>query len=219
MQAQIRIALAGGGGASDSLPLDQVFARWVGTQGRLLYWPVALRGTRPFQSCLDWIRATFEPLGITNITMWTELSEHQARELNEFDAVYIGGGNTYALLAQLLQNDFDRHLMEYIQRGRAIYGGSAGAVVLGRDIRSVKHLDRNEVGLKETSGLDVAEGHVIWVHYRPEDDDLIDAYAERYAQPVLAMSERSGIVIDEAGIRSVGFEGAYRFDEQGKHLV
>ena len=211
--------MAGGGGASDSLPLDQVFAGWIGPQGRLLYWPVALRGTHSFQSCLDWITATFEPLGIKNITMWTELSEHQAEELDEFDAVYIGGGNTYFLLAQLLQSDFDRHLREYIQRGRAVYGGSAGAVVLGRDIRSVKHLDSNKVGLKETTGLDVAAGHVIWVHYRPEDDDLIDTYVERYAQPVLAMSERSGIVINEAGIRSVGFERAYRFDEQGKHLV
>jgi dipeptidase E len=219
MPPQMKVALAGGGGAADSRLLDEVFAAWLGSQGKLLYLPCALRGIRPFQSCLEWITTTFAPLKITQITMWTDLSEHQASELDEFDAVYIGGGNTFALLAELRKSGFDHSLREYVCRGKPIYGGSAGAVVLGRDIRTVNYLDRNEVGLVETQGLDLADGHAIWAHYQPQDDNLIEAYVRQYQQPVLALSERSGIVIEKEGRRMVGFEPAYRFEGQGKSQV
>lgn len=216
MQLRMKVALSGGGGASDSRLPDEVFASWIGSQGKLLYLPCALRGIRPFESCLEWITATFAPLNINQITVWTDLSEHQASELDQFDAVYIGGGNTFALLAELRKSGFEYHLSEYARRGRAIYGGSAGAAVLGRDIRTVNYLDRNEIGLVETKGLDLAEGHAVWVHYQPQDDSLIDAYVRQCQHPVIALSERSGIVIENDVMRSVGFEPAYRFDGQGK---
>jgi dipeptidase E len=219
MQPRMKVALAGGGGAADSRLLDEVFATWLGPQGKLLYLPCALRGIRPFQSCLEWIAVTFASLNVTNITMWTDMSEHQASELDQFDAVYIGGGNTFALLAELRKSGFEDHLSKYACRGKAIYGGSAGAAVLGRDIRTVNYLDRNEVGLVETQGLDLAEGHAIWVHYQPQDDNLINAYVHQYQQPVLALSESSGIVIEQQHMRTVGFEPAYRFDGQGKSEV
>ena len=219
MQPEMKVALGGGGGASDSRLLDEVFATWIGSQGKLLYLPCALRGIRPFQSCLEWITATFAPLKITQITMWTDLSEHRASELDQFDAVYIGGGNTFVLLAELRKSGFENHLTEYVRRGKAIYGGSAGAAVLGRDIRTVSYLDRNEVGLVEKKGLDLAMGHAIWVHYQPQDDNLIDAYVRQYQQSVIALSECSGIVIEQGVMRGVGFEPAFRFNAQGKSEV
>ena len=219
MRSQMKIALSGGGGTSDSRLLDEVFASWIGSQGRLLYLPCALRGIRPFESCLEWITATFAPLKVNQITMWTELSEHQVSELDQFDAVYVGGGNTFALLAELRKSGFDHHLREYGCGGKAVYGGSAGAAVLGRDIQTVNYLDRNEVGLMETKGLNLAEGYSVWVHYQPQDDNLIDAYVRQYQQPVIALSERSGIVIENRLMRAVGFEPAYRFDSQGKFEI
>ena len=216
MQPQIKIALGGGGGAADSRLLDEVFATWIGVQGKLLYLPCALRGIRPFASCLEWITANFAPLNVHQITMWTNLCEHQASELDEFDGVYIGGGNTFVLLDELRRSGFDTHLAEFARRGKAIYGGSAGAAVLGRDIRTVTYLDRNDVGLMETNGLNLAKGYAIWVHYQPQDDSLIDAYVHQYRQPVIALSECSGIVIEQEGMRAVGFDPAYRFDMQGK---
>ena len=215
----MKIALAGGGGANDSRPLDEAFAGWIGSQGRLLYWPFALRRIRTFESCLKWMTATFAPLHITDITMWTSLAEHQAGELSSFDAVYIGGGNTFSLLAEIREHGFEDSLRKYARRGHAVYGGSAGAAVLGRDIRTVHHMDHNEVGLVDTTGLDLAEGHSIWVHYHPHDDSLIEAYVHQYQLPVLAISERSGIMIENDRMRVVGFEPAYRFDEQGKDRI
>jgi len=212
----MKIILAGGGGADDSLPLDKIFADWLGRDGKMLYLPIALRGTRTFESCYEWITSTFAPLGITDITMWTSLTEHQASEIDQFSGVYIGGGNTFSLLAELQESGFDEHLRTCAKRGRAIYGGSAGAVVLGRDIQIVAHVDTNDVGLKRTTGLDLIQGHAILPHYTAKDDDLIRSYIEGYKFPVLAITERSGIIVEDDQLRGAGFEPAFRFDEKGK---
>ena len=219
MEQHVKIALAGGGGADDSRLLDEVFASWIGMQGRLLYLPIALRRMRSFESCFEWITETFASLQVTRITMWTGLIGHKANELEEFDGVYIGGGNTYSLLAELNNSGFDSHLKTYAQEGGIIYGGSAGAVILGKDIRTVSHVDHNDVGLAEEKGLDLAQGHAIWPHYHAKDDKLIQEFVKRFQQPVLAISERSGIVLESGRMRTVGFESSFRFDEEGKSKV
>jgi dipeptidase E len=211
-----KVALAGGGGAADSRPLDEVFANWTGRRGNMLYLPIALRGMRPFETCYQWIRETFDPLGIECITMWTDLAEHATAELDQFASVYIGGGNTYALMAEFRASGFDRWLTDYVQRGGAVYGGSAGAAILGRDLRTVSHMDRNLVGLVEMSGLDLAGGHAVWCHYQPSDDALIADFLGQTGLPVLAISERSGITIEAEEMRRVGFEPAYRINQDGK---
>ena len=214
-----KIALAGGGSEKDSRLIDEVFASWIEPSRKILYLPLALRGARPYDECLKWIEATFRPLHLTNIEMWTDLSGHQGDELFEFASVYIGGGNTYSLLAQFLESGFNQYLVEYLSQGRVIYGGSAGAALLGSDIRTVTHIDHNHIGLTETKGLNLVNGHAVWVHYQPQDDELIYEYQGKYNQSVLAISERSGIVIDNSGMYSVGFESAYRFNKQGKHKI
>jgi dipeptidase E len=211
-----RIILAGGGDAKDSRPLDELLASWIGPQGKLLYLPVALRAMHSFDSCREWIMQTFAPLNITSITMWTDLTGHRSNELESFDAVYIGGGNTFSLLAELIDSGFDRHLRTYARGGGIIYGGSAGAAVLGKDIRTVSHMDRNDIGLAEIEGLNLAYDHAIYPHYHSQNDHRIEEFVQTYRQPVLAIPERSGVAIDSGRMLRVGFEPSYRFTAQGK---
>lgn len=208
MSDQVKIALGGGGGAKDSRLLDEWFVSWIRPQGNLLYWPFALRGIRTLESCWDWFTTTFTNLNIRNISMWTGLSEHQTGELEMFDAVYIGGGNTFHLLAEIREHGFDYALRNFADRGKPIYGGSAGAAVLGRDIRTVDHIDHNDIELTDTSGLNMANGCAVWVHYRPQDDELIHTYVRENEQSVLALSERSGIAFQGKDFRSLGLEPA-----------
>ena len=79
--------------------------------------------------------------------------------------MYIGGGNTFRLLAEIRKYGFEPALQDFAYRGKPIYGGSAGAAILGRDIRTVNHIDNDDVGLMNTSALDLANGHSVWVHY------------------------------------------------------
>jgi dipeptidase E len=217
---QGKIVLAGGGNEKDSYPVDKTFTSWIEPNAKILYLPVALRGVRPFTECLNWITSTFLPFNITQIEMWTDLSEHQDDELSEFASVYIGGGNTYLLLAEFLECGFDQHLIEYVSQGGIIYGGSAGAAILGKDIRTISHIDRNEIGLTETKGLDLVKGYSVWVHYQnPSDDGLIYEFQDKYNQPVLAISERAGIALESSEVKSVGFDSAFLFDKHGKQQL
>ncbi|MBV7334519.1 Type 1 glutamine amidotransferase-like domain-containing protein [Chloroflexi bacterium TSY] len=143
------------------------------------------------------------------------MSEHEASELDTFNSVYIGGGNTFSLLGELIDSGFDQILRRYVTEGMPIYGGSAGAVVLGKNIRTVEHIDSNNIGLERRDCLDLALGSSIWVHYQPSDDTLIQKYINTTHYNVLAISERSGVIIVGNRIQSVGFESAYRF-ETGK---
>jgi dipeptidase E len=214
-----KILLAGGGEAQDSFLLDREFARCVGSDGKVLFWPFARSDSRTFDSALEWFRQTYGALGIRNVSMWKGLTNHQARELGAYTAVYIAGGNTYWLLAQLLRSGFDRHLSQYVQGGGMVYGGSAGAVVLGWDIGTIAHLDINQINLRKTGGLDLAHGYAIWVHYQLEDDKLIQEYVHQHGHELIALSERSGVVVDSTGIHSFGYQPTYIFDLFGKKEI
>lgn len=216
-----RLMLAGGGNADDSRPLDTIFAAWTGRGGRMLYLPIAMSNDlrKDYDSALDWVSGVFKPLGVGEIEMWTELQGHTPEELSAFDSVYIGGGNTFVLMDRLRSSGFDRQLAEYVAQGGAVYGGSAGAVVLGRNVLTASHLDRNEVALTDTRGLDLARGHAIWPHYREEDDSLIYEYIHKYMFPVLALSERGGVGIEGERIIAWGHEPSYRFTRRRKREI
>jgi dipeptidase E len=214
-----RLMLAGGGSEVDSEPLDRIFAAWMGRGGSMLYLPIAQElNAAGYEGALRWLRSVFEPLGVREIEMWTSLRERTADDLRGFDAVYIGGGNTFRLLSLLRESGFDVHLQEYFAGGGAIYGGSAGAIIMGRNILTA-HGDPNDVGLVDTRGLDLARGHSLWCHYKEAHDPLIYQYIEKYSIPVLALPERAGAGLEGERMVAWGHEPVYRFTARRKRAI
>jgi dipeptidase E len=115
-----------------------------------------------------------------------------------------------------MHSGFDRHLKAYASAGGVLYGGSAGAVILGRDIRIVSQMDHNHIGLIEVNCLNLANEYAVYPHYEPRADPFIEEFTEKYQQPVLGISERSGVVLEGDQMYTMGFEPAYRFDQHGK---
>jgi dipeptidase E len=210
--SQRRLILAGGGDADDSRPLDRHFASWVGRSGKILYLPIAMAGSgRAYDTSCNWLRMTLGPFGLGQIEMWPSLEGKTADDLWRFEAAYIGGGNTFRLLQLLRAAGLDTALMEFMDGGHPVYGGSAGAVILGKDIRTAAHTDANAVRLEDTHGLDVARGYSIWCHYEPAADGQIAAFVAKYALPVLALSERGGAALDGNEFTAVGHDPAVLF--------
>jgi len=172
MQADARLILAGGG---DSQPLDELFAAWTGPDGRMLFLPVAL-DVSAHEGYLEVVKSEVTAFGVSNIEMWSDLLEHDPSELAAFDSVYLGGGSTFRLLAHLRDSGLDSALISHARQGGVIYGCSAGADVLGRDIMTVVHAESNDIGLTDTRGLDMVPGHAIWTHYVPEHEALVADY-------------------------------------------
>ena len=189
-----------------------MFAGWLGQQGRLLYLPVASgRKADGYAQHRAWIDAVFSPLGVADIRMWTELESHAPQELNTFGGVYVGGGNTFTLLHLLRTSGFDTALKRFALNGGAVYGGSAGAIVLGADIASCERDDPNTARLTDTTALNLTGGADIWCHYRPDQLEQVQAHSDTSGRPVYALPERGGLCTEAGRVRSAGFEACQTF--------
>ncbi len=203
--------LSGGGDRKNTEKFDEEFRRQIGQAKPLLYIPIAMDGEIPYADCLQWMRDVFHPLGIRDIVMWTDLHRKSAADLQQFPGVYIGGGNTFHLLNEMRNSGFDAVLEEYIKGGGVVYGGSAGAIILGSNIMTSAHLDDNRVGVHDFAGLDVLDGLAVWCHYEDENDEMIRRYIEDFDAPVIALPEESGAYFQDGHIKVTGTKSAYLF--------
>ncbi|MEM7820385.1 MAG: Type 1 glutamine amidotransferase-like domain-containing protein [Candidatus Aenigmatarchaeota archaeon] len=208
------LILAGGGSEKDSKPLDKLLVSLIPMNKKLLYIPVAMEPSK-YPSCLKWFTSTFTCLGLTDIVMLTDLKEKI--DLSQFGAIYMGGRNTFKLLHELRHSGFVTKLKKFLNMGGIIYGGSAGAIVLGKDIKTA-FMDENRIGIRDTSGLNLVEGCSIWCHYKKEDDMKIFEYIGTNKIPVIALTERSGLYVRDKKIKVVGFEPIYVFTKNRKRV-
>ncbi|QHE51488.1 Type 1 glutamine amidotransferase-like domain-containing protein [Pontibacillus sp. HMF3514] len=212
--------LSGGGDEIQTKDIDQAFVQSINKHKPMLYIPIAMDEKHiPYESCYEWITNAFKSIGVNHITMWTDLCGKSLEDLQGVSSVYIGGGNTFSLLHELTQTGFIDVLSLYIAKGGIVYGGSAGAIVLGKDIRTCAHMDTNKIGLKMTEGLNLVDEYAIWCHYHPEQDELIHTYQKDYQQNVIALTEETGLKITEQGIKVIGSKKAYCFSREGKSVL
>jgi dipeptidase E len=207
---QIKIAFGGGGEADDEHEVLEVFAGWVG-DGRVLYLPIAL--DPPHEPHLEWAVKALGSVGITNVSMASSPDQLRHR-LPTSDGVFIGGGNVYSLLHRLRTTATNRSLLAFAELGHPVYGGSAGALVLGRNVDTGKHVDRNVVGLVDATGLDLAFGYALWCHYVGSHDPLIHDYVNETGIGVLAIPERGGLARTAQEMRVLGPEPSRLFDSR-----
>ncbi|MGG3912935.1 Type 1 glutamine amidotransferase-like domain-containing protein [Rossellomorea vietnamensis] len=204
--------LSGGGDRDQTLAIDRVFADELAGARSLLYLPMAMDpGDISYEACYEWIKSVFVPLGVKDITMWVDLRGKTQDDLKRYSAVYIGGGNTFSLMHNILQSDFHVHLSAFKEEGGMIYGGSAGAIVMGSNIATCIHMDDNGVQLKTRDGLSFLNDFSIWCHYEEENDPLIHQFIQEYRKPVIALSEETGLKFKSGSMEVLGTMPAYVF--------
>ena len=207
----MKLFLSGGGDAADSRLLDELFVSNIPADKKsILYIPLAWK-SGIYDGCLKWFTSTFGVLGDFKIEMWTTLDNKTNEDLNDFGAIYIGGGNTYLLLAKLKQSGFDSLLKNFIDSGGIVYGGSAGAIILGNNISTAligQDADENIVGLTDLSGLNLINDFAIQCHFQDNQINEIKAYSVKNKVPIIALPERTGLYIADDQAKVVGYEPA-----------
>ncbi|WP_061810259.1 Type 1 glutamine amidotransferase-like domain-containing protein [Rossellomorea vietnamensis] len=213
--------LSGGGDREQTLAIDREFAGELAGGKSLLYLPMAMDpGDISYEACYEWIKSVFAPLGVQDITMWVDFKGKTMEDLKRYSAVYIGGGNTFSLMHTILQSDFHVHLSAFKEEGGMIYGGSAGAIVMGSHIATCTHMDDNDVHLKTRAGLSFLDDFSIWFHYEEENDPLIHQFIQAYRKPVIALSEETGLKIQSGKMEILGTKPAHTFDRnQMKRVI
>ena len=190
----MKLLLSGGGEPDQVKPLDEYFANYV-KNGKILYIPVAMDKI-PYEDCEKWFRETYAKYNLNNIEMCTNLKE--INDLNNYKAIFIGGGNTFKLLKEIKESNFDIKLKDYLNNNGFIYGGSAGAIIFGKTIEPAIHADKNTVNLKDLNGLNILDDYDVWCHYK-ETDNLKDLNRK-----TIVLYEESGILYDGKEIKTLG---------------
>ncbi len=218
------IFLSGGGDEKQTRKFDSFFARSFKKGARVLYIPVAMKNSTKFTmgGCFNWISAGLGQHHISNIDMWTTTHDRSWDNLDEYAAIYIGGGNTFDLWNEFTHSGFDRLLKRFIASGRPVYGGSAGAIILGKDIRTASigtAADENRDNLRKNTTLNQANGWVVHCHYTPKDDSFLLAECKKRKWKVLALPEETGAIVSGPKIFIQGTKPAVLFSAKGKKKV
>lgn len=187
--------LNGGGDENDSMELDKAFVSYLHNNDKILYIPHANKKQYPeFSSSLKWLTSTLNSIDNSKrfkIYIPKSYQEFELVNLNEYSAVYIGGGNTYFLLNILDKYKFTDKLISYFHSGGIIYGGSAGAIILGKSIKTAS--DEKIINYDLSNGLNLIHGYSIVCH---ADESIIKDLDKRSdLKPILALYENSGILI------------------------
>ncbi|MEE0780040.1 MAG: Type 1 glutamine amidotransferase-like domain-containing protein [Sellimonas sp.] len=152
--------------------------------------------------------------------------ELDGTNVENYSAIFIGGGNTYKLLNDLKASGSFEKIKAYIEQDGIVFGGSAGAIIFGYDIESCAAMDQNKVGLKDTKGFDVLSGYSVFAHYtngssrltEQENRERTERYTEkllRYSQehgPVIAMPEEDTLFLNGDHLEMIGSRPYYCFE-------
>lgn len=194
----MKIFLSGGGNEKDSARLDREFASSLKAGGSLVYVPVAMDEGRHIK-CLEWFKSVFEPLWHGEIRMLSDLGKRKG--LADVGGIYIGGGDTARLMDATLSTNFGSYLREAIAHGIPIYGGSAGAIVLGKTTETAPKTKQENI---ELAGLNMLHGYSVVCHHNSTDYADTERLACELNQPLIVLSEQSGALLEDNVIISIG---------------
>ncbi len=180
------LILSGGTGKDKEKKIINLFLKEV--KGKILYIPLA-KETRSLEDSYNWFKSSIKK---TNFTMLKSFKDKII--LKNFKGIFIGGGNTFKLLKEIKENKWESKLKKF--KGM-IYGGSAGAIIFGKDIKSASYgkiRDKNKIKLKNLTGLKLIN-YNIRPHYIQKERSLVKKHLKESKIPIIALPEDSGILI------------------------
>lgn len=164
----MKVFLCGGGSGKIVADAMRKFESLLDKSKPLLYVPLAMESSR-YDSCLAWITNEMSLINVKNIEMVTSENDLFSKKLDDYCAIFIGGGNTYKLLKDLKNSKSFDKIKNFINNDGIVFGGSAGAIIFGKDINSCRMQDKNDVGLKDTKGFNIIKDYSLLCHLNRND--------------------------------------------------
>ncbi|MGO2660769.1 Type 1 glutamine amidotransferase-like domain-containing protein [Mycetocola reblochoni] len=148
---------------------------------------------------------------ITDITVGSlPDAEAVAAALAGLDAVYVCGGESFALLAALRRTGGDTVLTALVRAGLPYIGSSAGSIVTGRSLEPLSLMDdpalgeglttRDGLGLVDTVVVPHADG-ALPPYPAPLIDRIVGEYGRDY--PLTLLRDDQAVLVDDDGVRIV----------------
>lgn len=120
-------------------------------------------------------------------------------KLLKSNILIITGGSTFKLLYNLRKSGLDKAIIEFAHKDEYVLAGfSAGALVLTPTIEicNLPDYDKNEVGLKDLTGLGVVNFEVFPHYSEQEHKALLDNYKAQAKNEVKEIADENYLVVD-----------------------
>lgn len=199
-----KLYLSGGGNEHQSFLLDKFFFENLPKNGKFLYIPIALRGNKLFSTAPKWMDNNLKLHNRTDLNFITgnKLDNYNINNLLDFDAIYIGGGNTWNLMSEINNFGFSELLIDYLNHNKKIYGGSAGAIIFGKRIDT--HNDTNSIQYSKIDGLNLINGYSVACHYKETQYNRFKEWSLKNKMPIICLQEETGLIVDNNNFYCVG---------------
>jgi dipeptidase E len=150
----------------------------------------------------EWVDKQLEPLQeISGELVETTLEDGAfvPDSLDEYDFVFVSGGNTFYLAYRLQETGWDQKLVEYINNGGVYSGSSAGSIVLMDNIEHFSPADDPAKAPRVCGGLNLIKEAVIPHADSEKYKELMDGIADNYRKDgleVISLNDDQVLVID-----------------------
>lgn len=206
----MKLYLSGGGSGKQNLYAYINYFKSIDKTKPILYVPLAMEEEK-YDSCYEWFKKEISAFNITDFKMIRSSKELSTINLNDYNSIFIGGGNTYKLLDEIRKYDNDKKIINYLNNNGIIYGGSAGAIIFGKDIDTCRIMDK-KMDIK-TEGLNLINGYSLLCHLKNKNLKKNKQYLEEYSKnnKVLFLPEEDVLVVEENNIKIIGNKKYYLF--------
>lgn len=213
----MKLFLCGGGSGKQILSALYKFSNTINNEKPILYIPLAME-SKNFDSCYTWFKNEIKNVNLTKFEMVRSSYELSQKSLDEYSALFIGGGNTYNLLNQLNQYDNYNKIQTYLKKDGIVFGASAGAIIFGKDINGCLLDDENKLGLENTKGFNYLKDYSILCHLKAKNFNKNLKYLQKYSvrNKLIYLPEENVIYINNKKISIIGTK-KYVIFKNGKY--
>ncbi len=199
----MKLYLSGGGAGKQNLFAYNSFFNSIDKNKPILYIPLAMNKEK-YEGCYNWFKSEIEYFGASNFEMVRSSLELTKLDLSNYSSIFIGGGNTYKLLKELQSNSNIEKIKKYLLDGGIVYGGSAGAIIFGKDIDGCILMDdKLEVN---TNGFNLINGYSLLCHYNKNSLNQNKSYLKEYSNKnkLLFLPEEVVLLVTDKKIKFIG---------------
>lgn len=214
----MNVFLNGGGADIQTIDAYKKLNQIIDHSKPCLYIPLAMKQEK-YDGCYEWITSELKSIEIPYINMVRSTEELLTKKLNNYSFLFIGGGNTFKLLHDLKTSGSLEKISEYINNDGIVFGGSAGAIIFGKDLEACRLADVNEINLQDINGFDILNGVSILCHYTngtPEKDEESKQYLLELSQhrTSVALPEEVTLFVSDNGVEVIGNTPYYLFENR-----
>ena len=165
------------------------------SQTKIIFVPTASRTDEELKSVQESKKELLD-LGIpkNNIKTLNLDKSVSFQEVEDFDVIYVCGGNTFYLLKKVRETGFDKVIIEFAKTDKIYFGVSAGSILVCPNIDIASPFDENDINLTDLTGLNLTDV-IVSPHYKNEEKTIIDDFKKKSQYKVVPLTDEQALLV------------------------